>query len=218
MKITRSIRIILFLLWGAAPLAGHAQEVTLHPVPARPAKTNGWYHLDLAGSYRRPWNGDYDWLTQASISFGKMLNERNSLDAVFQGGVMELKSGSPAAAQAHQPFFLELGAAWRYYLAEPASACQPYVTAGASLLWLSWEYRTEVDSKNFGNITRDYLEGIDGFAGLGVRRHLYKNLDSFGEIDVGGVGFLSTTYSGEHNDLFANFGYIGVKAGLSLRF
>ena len=40
----------------------------------------------------------------------------------------------------------------------------------------------------------------------------------FGEVDAGGVGFLSTTYSGEHNNLFANFGYVGIRGGLSLTF
>ena len=98
-----------------------------------------------------------------------MLDEHNSLDAVFGGGVIQLKPGSAADAQAHEPFFLELGIAWQYYLAAPDASWKPYVTAGASLLWMSWEYRSPVDSKNYGFITRDYLEGADGHAGLGLR-------------------------------------------------
>ena len=89
---------------------------------------------------------------------------------------------------------------------------EPYFTAGASLLWMSWEYRESVDSPHLGDITRDYLEGADGYAGVGLNLRLRKHLNLFWEeVDAGGVGFLSTTYSGEHNDLFQNFGYMDVE-------
>ena len=216
--------IILCMLFCAGPPASRAQEFKPPVDPAvalgkpAPAKTNDLYHLDLAGSYRRPWNGDYDWLTLTTISFGGMLDKHNSLDAVLGGGVMQLKSGSPADAQAHEPFFLELGVAWQYFLAAPEASWKPYVTANASLLWMSWEYRSPVDSSRFGLITRDYLEGIDGYAGVGLKLRLRKHLDCFGEFDVGGTGFLPSTYSGVHNNLFANFGYVGVRGGLTLKF
>ncbi len=176
------------------------------------------YHLDTTMGYRRPLNGDYDWLTLATLSFGKMLDQHNSLDAVLGGGVVQLKAGSQADAQAHQPFFVELGIAWQYHFITPETSLKPYITAGASLVWMSWEYRSPVDSKDFGFITRDYLEGIDGYAGAGLRLRLRRHLNLFGEIDVGGIGYLSTTYSGVHNNLFANFGYVGARGGLSLTF
>ena len=196
------------------PLAETA--VTLN-LPA-PAKDDAVYHLDTAASWRRPWNGDYDWLTLGTLFFGKMLDEHNALDAGFGGGVMQLKRGSPADIQVQQPFFLELGIAWRYYLAAPEASWNPYVTAGASVIWMTWEYRSPVDSSRLGYITRDYLEGLDGYAGVGLRLPWRKHLDCFGEMDIGGTGFLPTTYSGEHNNLFASFGYVGVKGGLSLKF
>jgi hypothetical protein len=214
--------VILSLLLGAC-LPVQAQEVA----PLEPAVTlnkplsanrDDLYHLDTSAGFRHPLNGDYDWVMPATISFGKMLDEHNSLDAVFGGGVIRLKPGSAADAQAHEPFFLELGIAWQYYLAAPDAAWKPYVTAGASGLWMTWEYRSQVDSSRFGLITRDYLEGADGYAGLGLKARLPKHWDFFGEIDVGGVGFLSTTYSGEHNNLFANFGYVGFRGGFSLKF
>ena len=216
--------VILCLLFGAGLYGIRAQDVAPPAEPAvalnqpAPAKTNDLYHLDLAGSYRRPWNGDYDWLTLTTISFGGMLDKHNSLDAVLGGGVIQLKPGSPADTQAYEPFFLELGIAWQYYLAAPEASWKPYVTAGASLLWMSWEYRNTVDSNNFGRITRDYLEGADGYAGVGLSLRLRKRLDFFGEMDVGGTGFLPCTYSGVHNNLFANFGYVGVRGGLRLTF
>jgi hypothetical protein len=46
---------------------------------------------------------------------------------------------------------------------------------------------------------------------------LAEKSDSFGGI-VDGHGFLSTTDFGEHNNLFANFGYVGVREGISLKF
>ena len=154
----------------------------------------------------------------ATISFGKMLNEHISLDAVFSGGVVELKRGSFADSQAHQPFFMELGILWQYHFTNPKAALQPYFAAGASLLWMSWEYRSPVDTKNYGLITRDYLEGADGYAGLGLSLRLRKHLNLFGEIDAGGVGFLPNTYFDVHNNLFENFGYVGFRGGLSLTF
>jgi hypothetical protein len=220
MKIFRAA--ILYLLLVTALSNARAQEVATNAMPAltkpAPATKPEVYHLDTSFGCRWPLNGDYRWLMPATISFGKMLDEHNVLDAVLGGGVIELKPGSQADAQAHQPFFAELGIAWRCYPAGIRTALNPYFTAGASLLWMSWEYRNPVDSPNFGVITRDYLEGIDGYAGLGLSLHLRKHLDCFGEIDAGGVGFLSTTYSGEHNNLFQNFGYVGIRSGFSLKF
>ena len=220
MKIVRSIILVLWLgtIVSVAQETATAADKTANVL--QPARTNhgDLYHLDATLSYRRPWNGDYEWVMPATISFGKMLNDRNALDAVAGIGVIELKHGSPADARAHQPFFVELGIAWRHYFAPREAAWKPYFTAGASLLWMTWEYRHEVDSKNFGFITRDYLEGADGYAGVGLSLRLRKHLNCFGEVDVGGVGFLSTTYSGEHNDLFQDFGYVGFRGGLSLCF
>ncbi|MGA2787227.1 MAG: hypothetical protein ABSF60_06840 [Verrucomicrobiota bacterium] len=240
----KSISSILCLLLGASLHSALAQKIILpatNSVPDetvatssqavqpptnaavpwnQPARTNGsdLYHLDTTMGYRRPLNGDYDWLTLATLSFGKMLNEHIALDAAFSSGVVELKHGSPADVQAHQPFFLELGIVWQYRFTAPEAAWQPYFATGASLLWMSWEYREPVDSPNYGFITRDYLEGADGYAGVGLKVRLRKNLSLFGEVDAGGVGFLSTTYSGEHNNLFTNFGYVGARGGLSLTF
>ncbi len=216
-------RLVILSLLLSVCLHGWAQEAA--PIESSvlfnkplPANKDDLYHLDTTIGYRKPLNGDFDWLMPATLSFGKMLDEHNSLDAVLGGGVIQLKPGGTADAQARQPFFLELGIAWRYYLAAPEASWKPYVAAGASVLWMSWEYRTPVDSKNYGFITRDYLEGADGYAGMGLKARLRKNLDIFGEIDLGGVGFLPTTYSGEHNNLFANFGYVGFRGGLSLKF
>lgn len=216
--------IIPGVLLGAAVASVQAQESA---APANtvvavnqltPAKKSDVYHLDTSFGYRQPLNGDYDWLLPATIAFGKMMDDHNALDAVFGGGVIQLKRGSTADAQAHQPFFLELGIAWKYYFAAWEAYVKPYVTASASVIWMSWEYRSPVDSKNFGQITRDYLEGADGYAGVGLSLRLREHLHCFGEVDAGGTGFLSTTHSGEHNHLFENFGYVGVRGGLSLTF
>jgi hypothetical protein len=205
----------------AAPFGAEQQSPVKASAPLNPpapAKDDVIYHLDTGINWRRPANGNYDWLTLGTLFFGKMLNEHNALDAGFGGGVMQLKRGGPADAQAHQPAFVELGIVWRYYPIAPETTWNPYVTAGTSLIWMSWEYRTPVDTKDYGLITRDYLEGIDGFAGVGLRLRGWKHLDFFSEVDVGGTGFMPTTSSGEHNNLFPNFGYVGIKGGLSLKF
>jgi outer membrane protein W len=216
--------IILVLLLGAAVASAQAQESapptnTVAAVNKSVlAKKGDVYHLDTSFGYRRSLNGDYDWVMPATIAFGKMMNDHLALDAAFGGGIIELKPGSPADAQAHQPFFMELGIVLRYYFAAREAPVKPYVIAGASVLWMSWEYRSPVDSPEFGFITRDYLEGADGYVGVGLSLRLRKHLNLFGEIDAGGIGFLSSTYSGVHNDLFRDFGYVGARGGLSLTF
>lgn len=216
----KSFRTVVWgLLLGAGLVNGRAQSTNaLPPSAILPAKTDGLYHLNLMGSYRRPWNGDYDWWTLGTVSFGKMLDRHNSLDAMLSGGLVQLRPGTPADLGAHQPVYLGLGAVWSYYLTPPKTAFKPYVTAGANLLWMTWSYRNEVNSKNFGGIRRDFLEGLDGYAGVGLKVRLQKRLDAFAEFDVGGTAFLPDTYSGVHNDLFADFGYVGVTGGLSLKF
>ena len=206
--------IFLILLLSSTPASAWAQPV----ISPAPAKTNDVYHLDTSFGYRRPLNGDYDWWLPVTITFGKMMNDHNTLDAAVGGGLIQLKSGSAADAQAQQPFFLELGIGWKHFFAPREAPVKLYVTAGASLLWLSWEYRNPVDSPNFGRVTRDLLEGADGYAGAGLSLQLRPHLQAFAEVAVGGVGFLSTTHSGEHNDLFENFGYAGFRGGLSLTF
>jgi hypothetical protein len=222
MKISRFI--ILGVLLGSAMVRVPAQEsvsptdavVAVHQLT--PAKKSDVYHLDASFGYRRPLNGDYDWWLPAAITFGKMMDDHNTLDAVVGGGVIELKHGSAADAQVQQPFFLELGIAWKHYFAPREAPLKPYITAGASMLSVSWEYRHTVDSPNFGHITRDFLEGADGYAGLGLSLRLRQHLHGFAEVSAGGTGFLSTTHSGEHNDLFENFVYVGFRGGLSLTF
>jgi outer membrane protein W len=222
MNISRFI--ILVLLLGAAMASAQAQETAppTNTVAAvhKPvlAKKGDAYHLDTSFGYRRSLNGDYNWLMPAMIAFGKMMDDHIALDAVFGGGIIQLKHGSAADGQTHQPLFLELGIALRYYFAAREAPVKPYVTAGASLVWMSWEYRSPVDSPRFGFITRDYLEGADGYVGVGLSLRLRKHLNLFGEIDAGGIGFLPTTYSGVHNNLFRDFGYVGARGGLSLTF
>jgi outer membrane protein W len=222
MKISRFMA--LLLLPGAALHSAPAQEVApaTNTVVASnkltQSKKSDVYHLDTTFSYRRPLNGDYDWLMPATISFGKMMNDHLALDAAFGGGVIQMQPGSAADAQAHQPIFLELGIVLQYYFGAREAPVRPYVIGGASLIWMSWEYRSPVDSPYLGLITRDYLEGADGYVGVGLKLRLRKHFNCFGEVEVGGIGFLPTTYSGEHNHLFGNFGYLGFRGGLSLTF
>jgi len=224
--------ILLGVAWGACRYSARAQDTappatnpppgtiasTPRPLPPAPAKTNDLYHLNAAFEYRHPWNSDYNGWTLGTIFFGKRLNERNSLDAGVGGGVIQLKPGGAADVQAHQPVFVQVGAAWRCCLVAGEPPCNPYVTVGANLLWMTWEYRNPVHTTDFGNITRDYLDGIDGYGGLGLKLRLWKRLDGFAEFDVGGTGFNPNTYFGVHNHLFANFGYVGGRAGLGLTF
>jgi hypothetical protein len=107
MKISQFI--LLNLLLGTALPHVQAQEAATNAMSAlaKPASATkpDVYHLDTSFGYRWPLNGDCRWLMPATIVFGKMLDDHNTLDAAFSGGVIELKPGSTADAQAHQPSF-----------------------------------------------------------------------------------------------------------------
>lgn len=84
MKILRAA--ILSLLLGMALPSTRAQEVATNAMPAltkpAPATKPDIYHLDTSFGCRWPLNGDYRWLMPATLSFGKMLDEHNALEAV----------------------------------------------------------------------------------------------------------------------------------------
>jgi hypothetical protein len=67
-------------------------------------------------------------------------------------------------------------------------------------------------------ISSDDLWGVNGYTGLGLAFARNKRLSVYGEADIGGMGFVSETDQGFNNDVFGNFGYVAVKAGLSLKF
>jgi hypothetical protein len=217
-------------LLAACPHRGRAQpqpplQDTAPANPAVPSRASeravaedSWF----AGAewlHRRSLNGDVDSLSEVALSFGKRLSARHSLGVRLGGGVLELEPGRQADAVDGRPVFVELGAVWRYdFMAAPDALWKPYITAAASVLWMGWDYRHTVDSDYFGNVSTDFLGGLDGTAGVGLSGRLWRRLRVFGEISVGGVVFHPRTYSGVDNDLFDNFGYVGVNAGFRLAF
>ena len=82
---------------------------------------------------------------------------------------------------------------------------------------LSWDYRTPVFI-NDGTVQSDSLEGAGGYAGFGVALNRNSHLSFFGEAGFGGTVFVSQTTQGFDNDVFSNFGYFMIRAGLSLKF
>jgi hypothetical protein len=187
------------------------------PVPARGHDDDDTVAFGANVEYRRPLNGDYDYVTEVTL-FGELdFDQYNSAGLLIGGGVVQLKSGSYADTVARQPFIGEVGVFGRHYFAPSHAFLRPYVTAGVNWFLMGWDYRFPVAADD-GTVVRDWLYGVDGYVGVGLYAGLRKNLRIFGEIEVGGTAMPEKTEAGVQNNMFDGYGYVGVKAGLSWGF
>jgi len=103
------------------------------PVATVPAPTRGDDDDSFAFGpnveFRRPLNGDYDFVTEVTLSGEMELDQYNSAGLLIGGGVVELKSGSFADTIARQPFIGEVGVFGRHYFTPSHVFLRPYVTA-----------------------------------------------------------------------------------------
>jgi hypothetical protein len=82
---------------------------------------------------------------------------------------------------------------------------------------LNWDYRNPVYVDG-GSVQSDSLAGAGGYVGFGIAFKRNSHLSFFGEADFGGTAFVSQTMEGFDNDVFSNYGYFTVKAGLCVKF
>jgi hypothetical protein len=130
---------------------------------------------------------------------------------------VDLKSGSLPDLAINNTWMLEAGFAYRRYLTPPHAFISPYVTASVACQLLSWDYRNPV-YVNSDTVQSDSLEGVGGYAGFGVSLKRNSHLSFFGEAGFGGTLFVGETAQGFNNDVFKNFGYFSMKAGLCVKF
>jgi hypothetical protein len=82
---------------------------------------------------------------------------------------------------------------------------------------LNWDYHNQIYAGGDA-IQSDSLAGAEGTLALGISTRRDSRVSLFGEVGIGGTIFADTTTQGFNNDVFHNFGFLSVKAGLSVKF
>jgi hypothetical protein len=144
-------------------------------------------------------------------------DEHNFLGLGLGGTDVKLKPvtvADPAIADRH---LLESGLVYRLFLNGSDAFLSPYLSAGANLQTLVWDYRNAAAAEA---ANRNDLWGMDGYAGLGLAFARSKRVSFFGEANIGGTALLpqSQNNQGFNYGVLGNFGYVGMKAGLNLHF
>jgi hypothetical protein len=188
---------------GAAATSGQAEELT--------------YQIPMDVAYSVPFNGEFESITRFTLTPLCFENDRCSIGLFFSGDIMDLKSGTLAASAIENTWMLEAGMAGRLYLNPAHAFVSPYFSANLACQVLFWDYRNPVYVDG-DEIRSDTLPAMGGYVGFGVAFNRNSHLSFFGEAGFGGTVFLEQSGQGFYNDVFSDFGYFQVKAGLCIKF
>jgi hypothetical protein len=171
--------------------------------------------MDVA--YAVPFNGEFRSITKFTLTPLCVENDHNSFGFFLGGDIMDLKPGGLPASAIDNTWMLEAGFSYRRYFNRAHAFISPYFSANIACQGLFWDYRNPVfiDGKE---IQSDTLEGAGGYAGFGIAFNRNTHFSFFGEAGFGGTAFVDQTAQGFGNDVFHNFGYFTVKAGLCIKF
>ena len=177
------------------------------------------YRWQLAAdmAYSTPFNGAIKRITSFTLTPLAMEDERNYLGVYLGGGAVEFESGSLADVATDDPWMFDIGLTYRRYLNHERTGFSPYITGSLGYELLLWDYRNPIVAGG-ETITGDQLGGVQGSVGFGVTTRRDSYLSFFGEVGIGATIFCETTGEGFDNDVFDDFGFFTVKAGLSLKF
>ncbi len=172
--------------------------------------------VDVA--YSVPFNGEFQSITRFTITPLCLENDRYSVGLFLSGDIVGLKPGTLPDNAIENAWMLEAGVAGRLYLNPAHAFISPYFSANIAYQVLFWDYRNPVYTSDGDTIQSDALQGMGGYVGFGVAFYRSSHLNLFGEAGVGGTAFTDQTAQGFDNDVFHNFGYFSVKAGLCVKF
>jgi len=168
-------------------------------------------------SYSKPFNNDIQGITRFTLTPVSVENDHNFLGLYIGGGIVDLKRGSLPDLAVDRSWMFDVGLSYRHYLNSSWTTFSPYIAGNAGFATLNWHYRTPIYAGS-DTIRSDSLLGAEGSVGFGIATRRDSHVSFFGEIDLGGTVFDCKTTQGFDNDVFRNFGYVSVKAGLSLKF
>jgi len=168
-------------------------------------------------SYSKPFNNDIQGITRFTLTPVSVENDHNFLGLYIGGGIVDLKRGTLPDLAVDRSWMFDVGLSYRHYLNSSWTTFSPYIAGNVGLATLNWHYRTPIYSGS-DTIRSDSLLGAEGSVGFGISTRRDSHVSVFGEIDLGGTVFSCETEQGFDNDVFRNFSYVSVKAGLSVKF
>ena len=176
------------------------------------------WHFPIDAEYVVPLKGDIQSITRFSLTPLSLEGERAFFGFYFNGGMVKMEPNTLPAAATSSAWTIGCGASFRYYFARPDKAINPYLTTRVGWMSLNWDYRNPVFLGGGGAITSDRLNALDTYAGIGIACFRNQPFSPYVEVGYGGAFFSGTTSEGFRNDVFADHGYVAVKAGLSVKF
>ncbi|HVU28627.1 MAG TPA: hypothetical protein VHG71_12940 [Verrucomicrobiae bacterium] len=168
-------------------------------------------------SYSVPFNGEIQSLTRLTLTPISVENDHHFVGLFIGGDIVNLQPGSLPDKATDNTWMLEGGIAYRYYFTPAHAFLSPYFSANISYQILTWDYRNSIIADG-QNISGDSLSGVGGYMGIGAAIKRNSHLSFFGEVGLGGTVFFPQSNQGFDNDVFSNFGYFNVKAGMTIKF
>lgn len=144
-------------------------------------------------------------------------DEENYFGLYLGGGKVEFESGSLVDLATTDAWMYDIGLIGRHYFTPPKTFISPYFTGGVYGQILHWDYRTPLNY-NGEIIHSDNVCGGGGFVGFGLVMARKELFSAFCEARLGATLFDDATMQGFYNDLFSSYGYVSVRAGVSIGF
>jgi hypothetical protein len=175
------------------------------------------FQIPFDVSYDMPLNSVFLGITHFTLTPLSYEDERNFFGLYVGGAAVQFQPGSLPDRAVDRTWMLDSGLSYRRHLNSSWPALSPYVTASAGFVMLNWHYKNSIEAGG-DTISSDSLLGGEGMIGLGLSTKRNSRLSFFGEVGIGVTVFAGTTSQGFDNDVFNGFGFLSVKAGLSLKF
>jgi len=133
------------------------------------------------------------------------------------GGDVEFESGSLVDRAITDARMYDIGLVGRHYFTPPKTFLSPYVAGGIYGQILHWNYRTPLNYD--GDIIHsDDILGGGGYIGFGLAMARKEILSVFCEARLGATFYDDATMQGFYNDMFRDYAYVSLRAGVSIGF
>lgn len=144
-------------------------------------------------------------------------DEENYAGAYVGWGDVRFRSGSFPDRAVTDTWLLDVGLVGRHYFTPPKTFISPYITGGVFGQIMFWDYRTPLVLG--GEIIQsDSIYGGGGFVGFGLAAARKEHLGIFIEARLGFSLYDNATTQGFYNNVLDDYGFVSVRAGVSIGF
>lgn len=149
---------------------------------------------------------DFYEMTHVNIYIGNYINEQSRFELVLGGAWAPIQETSDLdKSLGDGVFILNLGVDYKFFATRRHTFLSPYLIIGAAYRVMYWRYENPVVTADGETIYRDYMEGYEIHAGLGLHLAQTKRFQVGGEIVPSAIFWEPTTSNGFDNDVFGPF-------------